>query len=111
MRSRELFPQPHGELELQALRNKEPPQPRGPSLLTLQALQELDLTACSKLSDASLAKVGLGCGQAGAGVGWGGESQGPGPTHCGLGKFFSLASTACDHSSGWGWGTWKGPGP
>ncbi|XP_074170857.1 uncharacterized protein LOC109460324 isoform X2 [Rhinolophus sinicus] len=49
--------QPHGELELQALRNKEPPQPRGPSLLTLQALQELDLTACSKLSDASLAKV------------------------------------------------------
>lgn len=74
MRSRELFPQPHGELEPQALRNKEPPQPRGPSLLTLQALQELDLTACSKLSDASLAKVGLGCGQAGAP---GGESQGP----------------------------------
>ncbi|KAF6288517.1 leucine rich repeat containing 29 [Rhinolophus ferrumequinum] len=49
--------QPHGELEPQALRHKELPQPRGPSLLTLQALQELDLTACSKLSDASLAKV------------------------------------------------------
>lgn len=75
MRSRELFPQPHGELELQALRNKEPPQPRGPSLLTLQALQELDLTACSKLSDASLAKVGLGCGQAGA-PGGGGQEPG-----------------------------------
>jgi F-box/leucine-rich repeat protein 9 len=28
-----------------------------PSLLVLQALQELDLTACSKLTDASLAKV------------------------------------------------------
>nr|XP_058135856.1 F-box/LRR-repeat protein 2 isoform X4 [Dasypus novemcinctus] len=33
------------------------PKPQGPSLLMLQALQELDLTACSKLTDASLAKV------------------------------------------------------
>lgn len=33
------------------------PQPQGPSLLMLQALQELDLTACSKLTDTSLAKV------------------------------------------------------
>lgn len=83
MRSRELFPQPHGELEPQALRHKEPPQPQGPSLLALQALQELDLTACSKLSDASLAKVGLGCGQAGAG-GWGGRARGLGPPTVGL---------------------------
>uniref|UniRef100_A0A8D1T7E2 F-box domain-containing protein n=1 Tax=Sus scrofa TaxID=9823 RepID=A0A8D1T7E2_PIG len=33
------------------------PQPQGPSLLMLQALRELDLTACSKLTDASLTKV------------------------------------------------------
>ncbi|KAM5132881.1 uncharacterized protein ACOB7L_001420 isoform 1-T2 [Callospermophilus lateralis] len=33
------------------------PKPQSSSLLTLQALQELDLTACSKLTDASLAKV------------------------------------------------------
>ncbi|XP_040853209.1 F-box/LRR-repeat protein 20-like isoform X1 [Ochotona curzoniae] len=32
-------------------------EPQGASLLSLQALQELDLTACSKLTDASLAKV------------------------------------------------------
>ncbi|ELK25617.1 Leucine-rich repeat-containing protein 29 [Myotis davidii] len=32
-------------------------KPQGPSLLMLQALQELDLTACSKLTDASLAQV------------------------------------------------------
>ncbi|XP_037672401.1 leucine-rich repeat-containing protein 29 [Choloepus didactylus] len=32
-------------------------KPQGPSLLTLQALQELDLTARSKLTDASLTKV------------------------------------------------------
>ncbi|XP_039077214.1 leucine-rich repeat-containing protein 29 [Hyaena hyaena] len=51
-------PQLHGELEHQALGPKDPsPQPQGPSLLMLRALQELDLTACSKLTDASLAKV------------------------------------------------------
>ncbi|XP_006155666.1 leucine-rich repeat-containing protein 29 [Tupaia chinensis] len=45
-------------LECQASGLKEPsPDPQGPSLLMLQALQELDLTACSKLTDASLAKV------------------------------------------------------
>ncbi|XP_060248078.1 F-box/LRR-repeat protein 2 [Meriones unguiculatus] len=33
------------------------PDPQGHSLIMLQALQELDLTACSKLTDASLAKV------------------------------------------------------
>ncbi|XP_013359365.1 PREDICTED: leucine-rich repeat-containing protein 29 isoform X7 [Chinchilla lanigera] len=45
----------HPELEQQA---SEPfLEPQGPSLLMLQALQELDLTACSKLTDASLAKV------------------------------------------------------
>uniref|UniRef100_A0A8C3VX44 Leucine rich repeat containing 29 n=1 Tax=Catagonus wagneri TaxID=51154 RepID=A0A8C3VX44_9CETA len=33
------------------------PQPQGPSLLMLRALRELDLTACSKLTDASLTKV------------------------------------------------------
>ncbi|KAM8774046.1 uncharacterized protein V5649_016747 isoform 1-T1 [Rhynchonycteris naso] len=50
--------QPHLELEHQALSPKDPsPQPQGPSLLMLQALQELDLTACSKLTDASVAKV------------------------------------------------------
>ncbi|XP_047649940.1 F-box/LRR-repeat protein 20-like isoform X8 [Phacochoerus africanus] len=32
-------------------------KPQGPSLLMLQALRELDLTACSKLTDASLTKV------------------------------------------------------
>ncbi|KAM8774048.1 uncharacterized protein V5649_016747 isoform 3-T3 [Rhynchonycteris naso] len=49
---------PHLELEHQALSPKDPsPQPQGPSLLMLQALQELDLTACSKLTDASVAKV------------------------------------------------------
>ncbi|XP_036897431.1 leucine-rich repeat-containing protein 29 isoform X3 [Sturnira hondurensis] len=58
-RSRRLFPQPHPELEHQTLGpNASPsPQPQGPSLLMLRALQELDLTACSKLTDASLAKV------------------------------------------------------
>uniref|UniRef100_A0A2K6S8H5 F-box/LRR-repeat protein 15-like leucin rich repeat domain-containing protein n=1 Tax=Saimiri boliviensis boliviensis TaxID=39432 RepID=A0A2K6S8H5_SAIBB len=50
--------QPHAELEHQASGTKDPdPEPQGPSLLMLQALQELDLTACSKLTDASLAKV------------------------------------------------------
>nr|KAF6286028.1 leucine rich repeat containing 29 [Myotis myotis] len=50
--------QPHGELEHQASGPMDPsPQPQGPSLLMLQALQELDLTACSKLTDASLAQV------------------------------------------------------
>ncbi|XP_013359362.1 PREDICTED: leucine-rich repeat-containing protein 29 isoform X3 [Chinchilla lanigera] len=50
-----LGPQLHPELEQQA---SEPfLEPQGPSLLMLQALQELDLTACSKLTDASLAKV------------------------------------------------------
>uniref|UniRef100_A0A8C5UU38 F-box/LRR-repeat protein 15-like leucin rich repeat domain-containing protein n=1 Tax=Microcebus murinus TaxID=30608 RepID=A0A8C5UU38_MICMU len=49
---------PSPELEHQASGPKDPsPEPQGPSLLTLQALQELDLTACSKLTDASLAKV------------------------------------------------------
>ncbi|XP_074258048.1 uncharacterized protein LOC101052703 isoform X2 [Saimiri boliviensis] len=49
---------PHAELEHQASGTKDPdPEPQGPSLLMLQALQELDLTACSKLTDASLAKV------------------------------------------------------
>ncbi|EAW83099.1 leucine rich repeat containing 29 [Homo sapiens] len=46
------------ELEHQASGTKDAcPEPQGPSLLTLRALQELDLTACSKLTDASLAKV------------------------------------------------------
>ncbi|XP_016018986.2 LOW QUALITY PROTEIN: leucine-rich repeat-containing protein 29 [Rousettus aegyptiacus] len=49
---------PHQELEHQASGPKDPSsQPQGPSLLMLQALQELDLTACSKLTDTSLAKV------------------------------------------------------
>nr|XP_008255666.2 F-box/LRR-repeat protein 2 isoform X4 [Oryctolagus cuniculus] len=49
---------PRPELEHQDSGPKESSlQPRGPSLLVLQALQELDLTACSKLTDASLAKV------------------------------------------------------
>uniref|UniRef100_A0A2K5Q2E1 F-box/LRR-repeat protein 15-like leucin rich repeat domain-containing protein n=1 Tax=Cebus imitator TaxID=2715852 RepID=A0A2K5Q2E1_CEBIM len=49
---------PHAELEHQASGTKDPnPEPQGPSLLMLRALQELDLTACSKLTDASLAKV------------------------------------------------------
>nr|XP_005896617.1 PREDICTED: leucine-rich repeat-containing protein 29 [Bos mutus] len=49
---------PHEELEYRASSPKDPsPQPQGPSLLMLQALQELDLTACSKLTDASLTKV------------------------------------------------------
>ncbi|XP_063103565.1 F-box/LRR-repeat protein 2 isoform X2 [Cavia porcellus] len=51
-------PQLHPELQNQA---SEPENPflklQGPSLLMLQDLQELDLTACSKLTDASLAKV------------------------------------------------------
>ncbi|XP_069848627.1 F-box/LRR-repeat protein 14-like isoform X3 [Dipodomys merriami] len=48
----------HAELKHQASDSTDPsPQPQGPSLLKLQALQELDLTACSKLTDASLAKV------------------------------------------------------
>ncbi|XP_019511694.1 PREDICTED: leucine-rich repeat-containing protein 29 isoform X2 [Hipposideros armiger] len=51
-------PEPHRELEHQALGPKDPsPQPQGSSLFMLQSLQELDLTACSKLTDASLAKV------------------------------------------------------
>ncbi|XP_045389442.1 F-box/LRR-repeat protein 2-like isoform X1 [Lemur catta] len=51
-------PQPCPELEHQVSGPKDPsPEPQGPSLLTLRALQELDLTACSKLTDASLAKV------------------------------------------------------
>ncbi|XP_023379295.1 F-box/LRR-repeat protein 2 isoform X4 [Pteropus medius] len=49
---------PHQKLEHQASGPKDPSsQPQGPSLLMLQALQELDLTACSKLTDTSLAKV------------------------------------------------------
>ncbi|KAL4835794.1 hypothetical protein H8958_005346 [Nasalis larvatus] len=49
---------PRPELEHQASGTKDPcPEPQGPSLLMLWALQELDLTACSKLTDASLAKV------------------------------------------------------
>ncbi|KAG8521715.1 Leucine-rich repeat-containing protein 29 [Galemys pyrenaicus] len=51
-------PQPHRQLERQASGPEDSsPQPKGPSLLMLQDLQELDLTACSKLTDASLAKV------------------------------------------------------
>ncbi|KAM9607107.1 uncharacterized protein ACIGJ3_021548 [Trichechus inunguis] len=50
--------QPRLELEHQAMGPKElSPKPQGPSLLMLRTLQELDLTACSKLTDASLAKV------------------------------------------------------
>ncbi|XP_045149528.1 F-box/LRR-repeat protein 2 isoform X2 [Echinops telfairi] len=46
------------ELEHQATDPEErPPSPQGPSLLLLQALHELDLTACSQLTDASLTKV------------------------------------------------------
>ncbi|XP_060041348.1 F-box/LRR-repeat protein 2 isoform X2 [Erinaceus europaeus] len=48
-------PQPHQKLEHQI--PIEALQPQGSSLLMLQSLQELDLTACSKLTDASLAKV------------------------------------------------------
>ena len=56
--SRSFLPHPHEELEYRASSPKDPsPQPQGPSLLMLQALQELDLTACSKLTDASLTKV------------------------------------------------------
>ncbi|XP_021112548.1 leucine-rich repeat-containing protein 29 isoform X9 [Heterocephalus glaber] len=48
----------YSEQEHQASDPEEPfLKPQGPSLLMLQALQELDLTACSKLTDASLAKV------------------------------------------------------
>ncbi|XP_073911957.1 uncharacterized protein isoform X6 [Castor canadensis] len=48
----------HPELEYQVSDAEDPsPKSQGPSLLVLQALQELDLTACSKLTDASLAKV------------------------------------------------------
>ncbi|XP_053459893.1 uncharacterized protein LOC128595187 isoform X2 [Nycticebus coucang] len=51
-------PQPHPELEHQLPDLKHlSPEPQGPSLLMLRALRELDLTACSKLTDASLAKV------------------------------------------------------
>ncbi|XP_077840325.1 uncharacterized protein LRRC29 isoform X7 [Macaca mulatta] len=57
--------QPRPELEHQASGTKDPcPEPQGPSLLMLRALQELDLTACSKLTDASLAKD-TGCHWAG----------------------------------------------
>lgn len=53
-----LNPQLHQEVENQAPDHQEPSsEPQGSSLLMLQALQELDLTACSKLTDASLAKV------------------------------------------------------
>ncbi|XP_021112546.1 leucine-rich repeat-containing protein 29 isoform X8 [Heterocephalus glaber] len=53
-----LGPQLYSEQEHQASDPEEPfLKPQGPSLLMLQALQELDLTACSKLTDASLAKV------------------------------------------------------
>lgn len=56
--SRSFLPQPHEELEHWASSPKDlSPQPQGPSLLMLQALRELDLTACSKLTDASLTKV------------------------------------------------------
>ncbi|XP_053459895.1 F-box/LRR-repeat protein 2-like isoform X4 [Nycticebus coucang] len=49
---------PHPELEHQLPDLKHlSPEPQGPSLLMLRALRELDLTACSKLTDASLAKV------------------------------------------------------
>ncbi|XP_011918655.1 PREDICTED: leucine-rich repeat-containing protein 29 isoform X3 [Cercocebus atys] len=58
LRSKGFFLQPRPELEHQASGTKDPcPEPQGPSLLMLRALQELDLTACSKLTDASLAKV------------------------------------------------------
>ncbi|XP_044238379.2 F-box/LRR-repeat protein 20 isoform X1 [Ursus arctos] len=51
-------PQLHQELEHRDSGPKDPsPQPQGPSLLMLRALKELDLTACSKLTDASLTKV------------------------------------------------------
>ncbi|KAM6223772.1 leucine-rich repeat-containing protein 29-like [Rhynchocyon petersi] len=50
--------QPRLELEHQAMGPKELPlKPQGPSLLMLNVLQELDLTACSRLTDASLGKV------------------------------------------------------
>ncbi|XP_048211306.1 F-box/LRR-repeat protein 2-like isoform X1 [Perognathus longimembris pacificus] len=53
-----LGPQSHPELKHQASDSTDlSPKSQGPSLLMLQALQELDLTACSKLTDASLAKV------------------------------------------------------
>nr|XP_048293096.1 F-box/LRR-repeat protein 20-like isoform X5 [Myodes glareolus] len=53
-----LSSQLHQEVENQAPDPQEPkPDPQGPSLLMLQTLQELDLTACCKLTDASLAKV------------------------------------------------------
>ncbi|XP_048211307.1 F-box/LRR-repeat protein 2-like isoform X2 [Perognathus longimembris pacificus] len=52
-----LGPQSHPELKHQASDSTDlSPKSQGPSLLMLQALQELDLTACSKLTDASLAK-------------------------------------------------------
>ncbi|XP_047383805.1 F-box/LRR-repeat protein 2-like isoform X2 [Sciurus carolinensis] len=58
LKSRGFSPQLHPELEHHASGSEDAsPMPQGPSLLTLQALQELDLTACSKLTDASLAKV------------------------------------------------------
>ncbi|XP_045238260.2 uncharacterized protein isoform X5 [Macaca fascicularis] len=65
LRSKGFFLQPRPELEHQASGTKDPcPEPQGPSLLMLRALQELDLTACSKLTDASLAKD-TGCHWAG----------------------------------------------
>lgn len=58
LRSSGFFPQLPQEVENQAPDPQEPnSESQGPSLLMLQALQELDLTACSKLTDASLAKV------------------------------------------------------
>ncbi|KAF7482527.1 Hypothetical predicted protein [Marmota monax] len=53
-----LCPQLCPELEYQASGPEDAsPKPQSSSLLILQALQELDLTACSKLTDASLAKL------------------------------------------------------
>lgn len=58
LRSRGFFPQLHQKVDNEAPDPQEPSsEPQGSSLLMLQALQELDLTACSKLTDASLAKV------------------------------------------------------
>lgn len=45
------------ELDHPAVNCRAPSPSQGPSLLALQDLQQLDLTACSQLTDASLAKV------------------------------------------------------
>lgn len=56
--SRSFYPQLFPGLDFPDSGPQEPSlEPQGASLLSLQALQELDLTACSKLTDASLAKV------------------------------------------------------